>query len=71
MRLNLIIDRFEGDKVVFKTENNATIVWPKDALPENIHEGMVLTFTINNSNGKEDNDKRLAKDILNEILQPE
>ncbi|MFH0891376.1 MAG: DUF3006 domain-containing protein [Candidatus Falkowbacteria bacterium] len=70
MRVNLIIDRFEGDKVVFKTENNATVVWPKDALPENIHEGMVLTFTIN-SNGKEDNDKRLAKDILNEILQPE
>ena len=69
MRINLTIDRFEGDKVILKTKDNETIVWPKNKLPENIHEGQVLTVSVGNE--KNDNSKQLAKDILNEILNPE
>ena len=71
MKINLTIDRFEGDKVVLKTDDNNTIVWPKNKLPENIHEGQVLVFSICDDKEAEKNGKQQAKDILNEILNPE
>ena len=70
MRINLTIDRFEGEKVILKTKDNETIVWPKNKLPENIHEGQVLAVSIGNEK-PDNNNKQLAKDILNEILNPE
>ena len=68
MNVKLTIDRFENDKAVLKTEDRFTIIWPKDKLPENIHEGMVLIFNISSDTEDEKNKKQLAKDILNEIL---
>lgn len=69
MILTLIIDRFEGEQAVLKTEKNETIVWPKNQLPIGSKEGSVLTFAITGE-GEKDN-RQLAKDILNEILNPE
>ena len=71
MILKLIVDRFEGDKGVLKTEDNQTIVWPKNKLPINSKEGEVLLFVITNSKEEEKSSKQLAKDILNEILDVE
>ena len=68
MNIKITIDRFEGNKAVLKTENNNEIIWPKDKLPEQAREGMVLNFNIQNNAQAEKEKKELAKDILNEIL---
>ena len=68
MKIKLTIDRFEEDKAVLKTDNNQTIVWPKNKLPENVKEGSVLAFKILTDEDSEKNQRNQAKDILNEIL---
>jgi hypothetical protein len=70
MILTLIIDRFEGEQVVLKTENNETVLWPKNLLPIESKEGTALVFAITSDNDKEQDSKKLAKNILNEILKP-
>ena len=71
MYINLTIDRFEEDKAVLKTENNETIIWPKDKLPAEAREGSVLQFEIKADKAAAADKKQLAKDILNEILNPD
>lgn len=71
MKIKLTVDRYEGEKVVLKTEDNQTVVWPKNKLPEEINEGAVLIFEINHSSVAEKENKELAKEILNEILNLE
>lgn len=68
MKYILIIDRFENNQAVLKTEDNATIIWPKNKLPHNAKEGAVLIFDININTEIENNKKELAINILNEIL---
>jgi ABC-type uncharacterized transport system YnjBCD ATPase subunit len=68
MIMKLTIDRFEGDQAVLKTEDNATIIWPKEKLPKNANAGSVLLFAVTNDVKGEEDSKKLAKDILNEIL---
>ncbi len=64
----MIIDRFEGDKAILKTTDGSMVVWPKEKLPDQAHEGMVLDFEIEEEKNVEIKNKKLAKDILNEIL---
>lgn len=71
MILKLTIDRFEGDKAVLIAENGEQIIWPKNKLPEQAREGMVLNFNVQNSEEAEKDKKELAKNILNEILKTE
>ena len=68
MTIKLTIDRFENDKAILKTEDRSTIIWPKNQLPANSHEGMVLVFNIIDDLQAEKDKKQLAKEILNEIL---
>ncbi|MEA3398352.1 MAG: DUF3006 domain-containing protein [Patescibacteria group bacterium] len=68
MILKIIIDRFEGDKAVLKTADNDTIIWPKNKLPKNSHEGEGLFFTVTGNLENDEQGRKLAKDILNEIL---
>ena len=68
MMINIIIDRFENDKAVLKTEDGNTIIWPKDKLPNNTKEGSVLVFDILKDEEAQISKKKLAKNILNEIL---
>jgi len=70
MLISLTIDRFENGKAVLKTDDNETIIWPKNKLPENLKEGSVLNFKIIGNKTEEEDKKKLAKDILNEILNP-
>ena len=70
MLLTLIIDRFEEDKAVLKTDDNQSIIWPKNKLPADLKEGSALTFAISEDKLKEAGSAKLAKDILNEILNP-
>ena len=71
MNLTLTIDRFEEDKAVLKTKDNQTIIWPKDKLPKNAQEGSVLSLVISGSAAADADSKELAKNILNEILNPD
>lgn len=68
MLIELTIDRFENEKAILKTENNEIIVWPKNKLPKNSKEGSIIAFSIADSNDQKNNNKQLAKNILNEIL---
>ena len=71
MEIKIIVDRFEGDKAVLKTTDNQTIIWPKNKLPNDIEESGVLFFNIQIDKNKEGQNKKLAKTILNEILNTE
>ncbi len=68
MNIKLTIDRFEEDKVVLKTDDNQTIIWPKNKLPAEAREGAVITFNIITDAKEEKNKQEQAKEILNEIL---
>ncbi len=71
MLLNLTVDRFEDSNAILKTPENKTIIWPKDKIPKETKEGTVLSFSISANTNKEQDKRQLAKDILNEILNPE
>lgn len=68
MNIELTIDRIENGQAVLKTKDEQTIYWPKDKLPTNSAEGMVLNFTLVSDEMREQEGKQKAKDILNEIL---
>ncbi len=67
MIIKMVIDRFEGDKAVLVTADNENVIWPKNKLPENLSEGGTVMFVVSSGGGGDDG-KKLAKDILNEIL---
>jgi hypothetical protein len=70
MKVKLTIDRIEGEEAVLLTDDNTSINWPKKKLPENAYVGMPLEFFIS-ENGQGADDRKLAKEILNEILDNE
>lgn len=70
MKVKLTIDRIEGEEAVLLTDDNTSISWPKKKLPENAYIGMSLEFFIG-ENGQGTDDRKLAKEILNEILDSE
>jgi len=68
MTIKATVDRIEGDRAVLKISDGQTLIWPKTALPAELHEGMVLIITLTEQEEYEKKDKQKAKDILNEIL---
>ncbi len=64
-----IIDRFEAEKAVIKTENGQEIIWPIQKLPDGATEGgaVKLVLTTDGEIGAEK--ENLAKAMLNEILK--
>lgn len=68
MLIKFTIDRFEGDQAVLIAGDGKTVVWPKNQLPENVHEGSCLNFDITEKTEREKRDKQTAKDIINEII---
>jgi len=68
MNIKLTIDRFENNEAVLIFNDGAAIAWPKNNLPDNLHEGSVLNFTIQNNSETEKEKKELAKEILNQVL---
>lgn len=66
--IKLTIDRFEEDRAVLIDGVGAAIVWPKNKLPDNLHEGSSLNFAIAEEKNREREDKQTAKDIINEII---
>lgn len=69
MLIKLTVDRFEEDKVVLAADGGIIIIWPKNKLPADIHEGSTLSFDIREEAEREKRDKQTAKDIINEIIK--
>ncbi len=63
------IDRLEGDSAVIKTEDGQELLWPKQSLPEDAKEGSAVRLGISTNQSDEEERTRLAKTLLNEILQ--
>jgi len=68
--LKATIDRLEGNLAVIKTEDNQEILWPISDLPEGTKEGTAVRLTLSTSQSDEEERTKLAKTLLNEILQP-
>lgn len=67
--IKLIIDRLEQDKAVLVADDGLAIIWPKNKLPADVHEGSALSFDITEAAEREKRDKQTAKDIINEIIK--
>lgn len=65
------IDRFENDLAVIRLETGTTMLWPKEKLPGDVHEGSVLKVSLDSNLTKTAETEILAKDVLNEILKNE
>ncbi|MFH1583248.1 MAG: DUF3006 domain-containing protein [Candidatus Falkowbacteria bacterium] len=69
MLIKLTVDRLEEDKAVLAADDGTTIIWPKNKLPADVHEGSALSFDIQEAAEQEKRDKQTAKDIINEIIK--
>ena len=69
MKLELTLDRLEGDKAVLLTKERETIIWPQNKLPAGAREGHVLVVEISDSREAQAKQNQTAKDILNEVLR--
>lgn len=67
--LKAAIDRIEGESAVIKTENGQELIWPKDNLPADAREGTAIRLNLSTSKTDEEERAKLAKTLLNEILQ--
>ena len=68
MKIQYTIDKFEDERVVLKDKDNNMIIWPKDKLPADCTEGMVLNFEIDNNQNTTIKNNKTAKEVVNEIL---
>jgi len=68
MIIKLTVDRLEKDKAILIAGDGETMVWPRNKLPKNIHEGSCLSFDVAEKQEREKIDKQTAKDIINEII---
>lgn len=69
--MRAILDRFEANSGVLRLENGQELVVPKDELPKDVKEGAALFILISESKTEEEAREKLAKSILNEILNAE
>jgi hypothetical protein len=65
----VIIDRFEGTEAVLVFDDGKELVWPIKNLPEGLKEGAVLRLTISSEATAEEERRKLAKELINEILE--
>jgi len=70
MIIELKIEKLEEDKAILKSEDNDVVIWPRHKLPSGAKEGSLLAFAIKSGEQDAEN-KEIAKDILNEILDVE
>ncbi len=68
--MKAILDRFEGSSAVLRIEGQELIV-AREELPKDIQEGATLFLLVSPSASEEEAREKLAKSILNEILNNE
>lgn len=62
------IDRIEGEKAIILLDDGQEISWQKEKLPGDASEGSRVRILIMTSESDQKERERLAKAILNEIL---
>jgi len=66
--LNGTIDRIEENKVVIALQSGEHLIWPIEKMPFLAKEGLAVKVAISAQDGQAESEK-VAKDLLNEILQ--
>lgn len=66
--LRVTVDRIEGHLAVL-TYGDGELLWPKNKLPEHIHEGDVLVIVAKKDADATKDRTELAKAMLNELLK--
>ena len=61
------IDRLEECFAVLRTEDAQEILWPLKNLPEGVKEGTAVRLVLKTNENDEEERKKLAKTLLNEI----
>lgn len=69
--INGTISRFEKDCAAIQLENGQELLWPIDKLPDGSREGGPIRLILSDSENDKQEQTRLAKTILNQILKPE
>ncbi len=65
-----IIDRFDGDFIVIKTEYNKEIYWPQNLIDCSYDKGDQVNIYLTKEDVIEDDQASKAKNILRQIFQP-
>ena len=68
MNIGLKVERIENEKIFLKDQKGRVFIWPRDFLPAGSLPGDDIYISINKNNNSKNT---LAKNILNEILNPE
>jgi len=71
MKIRVIIDRIEdGRLAVLEIEGIAgDFIWPVEFLPEGVHDGSILDFTIEDNPEAEASQREKMKKIQEELLK--
>ena len=68
--MQAILDRFEGSSAVLRADGQELTV-PREDLPKDAKEGAAFFLIFSQSQSEEEHREKLAKSILNEILNNE
>ena len=68
MKKTFKITSSNGEKVILENDDGKNLAWPIEELPEDAKEGDNIILTMNKNPETEEEEKLLAKNILNEIL---
>ena len=66
-KLTLTIDRLENEMAVLK-KGGESINFPRRHLPDGVKEGDIINFVISKDEEKMADTKKMAKEMLNEII---
>ena len=70
MKLQAVIDRFEGNKAVLLVgDDEAQLVWPRHILPSEVKEGDILRIDLQVDSQATANAKIGAENLLKQILE--
>ncbi|MGL5206213.1 MAG: DUF3006 domain-containing protein [Acidaminococcaceae bacterium] len=70
MKIEVIIDRFEGGKaVLLYGEDGKAINWPRELLPAGLQEGDVLSISLQKNNKATEKALKQTENLLRELLQ--
>jgi len=65
------IDRFEEDQAVIILDDGQQLLWPKSKLTDDTLAGQAINLYLSEDDLGTNEKNKLAKDVLNEILQGE
>jgi len=69
MRIQAVIDRFEGNKAVLLVgDDEAQVVWPRHLLPSEVEEGDILSMALQIDSEETAAAKGEAESLLKQIL---